>query len=67
VDSRLPDRVGISAAAGYWARIGIPAMNSILLAFLLYAAAGKLGLIRSYSRTARETQPPVPAIEEETC
>jgi cytosine permease len=50
----------ISAAAGYWARIGIPAMNSILLAFLLYAAAGKLGLTRSYSRTARETQPSGP-------
>jgi cytosine permease len=61
----------ISAAAGYWVHIGIPAMNSILLAFLLYAAAGKLGLTRGYSRTARETQPqpragrPVLAVEEE--
>ena len=34
----------VSAAAGYWMHIGIPAMNSVLLAFLLYAAAGKLGL-----------------------
>lgn len=62
----------ISAAAGYWVHIGIPAMNSVLLAFLLYAAAGKLGLTRGYSRTAREAQPrpraplPVRAAEEET-
>jgi cytosine permease len=61
----------ISAAAGYWVPIGIPALNSILLAFLLYAAAGKLGLTRGYGRTVRETQPrprtalPVRAIEEE--
>jgi cytosine permease len=41
-----------SAAAGYWVHFGIPAMNSVLLAFLLYAAAGKLGLARGYSRTA---------------
>ncbi len=62
----------ISAAAGYWVHIGIPAMNSVLLAFLLYAAAGKLGLTRGYSRTAGEAQPqpraplPVRAAEEET-
>jgi cytosine permease len=62
----------ISAAAGYWVHIGIPAMNSVLLAFLLYAAAGKLGLTRGYSRTAREAEPqpraplPAPAAEEET-
>ena len=43
----------ISAAAGYLVPIGIPAMNSILLAFLLYAAAGKLRLNRGYSRTVR--------------
>jgi cytosine permease len=62
----------ISAAAGYWVHIGIPAMNSVLLAFLLYAAAGKLGLTQGYSRTAREAEPqpraplPAPAAEEET-
>jgi hypothetical protein len=28
-------------------------LNSILLAFLLYAAAGKLRLTRGYSRTVR--------------
>jgi hypothetical protein len=61
----------ISATAGYWVQIGIPALNSVLLAFLLYAAAGKLGLIQGYSRTAGEAQPqpgvhfPVPAAEEE--
>ena len=61
----------ISAAAGYWVQAGIPALNSILLAFLLYAAAGKLGLTRGYSRTAREAPPqpraapPARAAEEE--
>jgi cytosine permease len=39
----------VSAATGYWVHVGIPALNSILLAFLLYTAAGKLGLT--------ETQP----------
>jgi cytosine permease len=61
----------ISAAAGYWVHTGIPALNSILLAVLLYAAAGKLGLTRGYSRTVREAQPqpraapPAGAAEEE--
>jgi cytosine permease len=61
----------ISAAAGYWVHTGIPALNSILLAFLLYAAAGKLHLTRGYSRTVREAQPqpravpPARAAEEE--
>jgi len=40
----------ISAAAGYWVHIGIPAMNSVLLTFLLYAAAGKLGLTQGRSQ-----------------
>jgi cytosine permease len=62
----------ISAAAGYWVHTGIPALNSVLLAFLLYAAAGKLRLTRGYSRTVREPQPqprvglPARAAEEET-
>ena len=47
----------ISAAAGYWVHAGIPALNSIVLAFLLYAAAGKLRLTRGYSRTVRQAQP----------
>lgn len=61
----------ISAAAGYWVHAGIPALTSILLAFLLYAAAGKLRLTRGYSRTVREAQPqpraalPACAAEEE--
>jgi cytosine permease len=46
---------GISAAAGYWVHIGIPAVNSILLAFFLYAVAGALGLTRGCSRIAAET------------
>jgi cytosine permease len=46
---------GISAAAGYWVHIGIPAVNSILLAFLLYTAAGALGLTRGCTRVAAET------------
>jgi cytosine permease len=45
-----------SAAAGYWVHIGIPAVNSVLLVFLLYAAAGKLGLT-GMQPDHRETQP----------
>ncbi|MGD0246500.1 MAG: cytosine permease [Streptosporangiaceae bacterium] len=45
---------GISAAAGYWVHIGIPAMNSVLLAFLLYTAAGKLGLTHGHSQIVGE-------------
>jgi cytosine permease len=61
----------VSAAAGYWVHIGIPAVNSVLLAFVLYAAAGKLGLTQGYSQIAGEAQPqhtarlPAPAAEEE--
>jgi cytosine permease len=46
---------GISAAAGYWVPIGIPAVNSILLAFLLYTVAAALGLTRGRSRISAET------------
>ena len=52
----------ISAAAGYWVHAGIPALTSILLAFLLYAAAGKLRLARGYSRTVSEAQPQLRAV-----
>jgi cytosine permease len=51
----------VSAAGGYWVHIGVPAMNSVLLAFLLYTAAGKLGLTRGYSRTAGQAQQQLPA------
>jgi cytosine permease len=61
----------VSAAAGYWVHIGIPAMNSVVLAFVLYAAAGKLGLTRGYSQTVGQAQLrrtaglPAPVAEEE--
>jgi cytosine permease len=61
----------ISASAGYWVHIGIPAVNSVLLAFLLYAAAGKLGLTQRYSKIGGQARPPqtarlpAPAAEEE--
>jgi cytosine permease len=60
----------ISAAAGYWVHIGIPAVNSVLLAFLLYAAAGKLGLTgirpdRRGTPAAARSAPSCPAAEED--
>lgn len=54
---------GISAAAGYWVHIGIPAMNSALLAFLLYTAAGKLGL--TGTQPDRRESPAAPGLAAE--
>jgi hypothetical protein len=53
-----------------WVHIGIPAVNSVLLAFLLYAAAGKLGLTGMQpdhrgNPAADHGAHPGPAVEEE--
>ncbi|WP_433334511.1 purine-cytosine permease family protein [Spirillospora sp. CA-294931] len=55
-----------AAAVGHWVDLGIPALNSIAVAFLLYVAAGKLGLTRGYSRAtvAAPPAPPAPVREE---
>jgi cytosine permease len=54
----------VSAAAGYWVHIGIPAMNSVLLAFLLYTAAGKLGLTGTQPNRRGSPAAPDHAAEE---
>lgn len=43
----------ISAAVGLWVHVGIPALNSVLLAFLLYAAAGLGQKCRAGHRTSQ--------------
>jgi cytosine permease len=51
-----------SALLGGLVDWGLPSINSLLAAFLLYVAAGKLGLVRGYgtSLTAR-AEAPLPA------
>ncbi|MEU4513133.1 cytosine permease [Nonomuraea wenchangensis] len=41
-----------SSLVGHFLAWGIPALNALLVAFVLYAVAGKLGLTGSVSRTA---------------
>src|SRR3954470_2024550 len=56
--------VWIAAALfGEFVAWGLPSINSLVVAFVLYAVAGKLGLVRGFgsSRTADATQP-APAV-----
>ncbi len=47
-----------AALVGHYVNAGIPALNSIALAFVLYAAAGKAGLTRGWSRPATSAVSP---------
>jgi len=40
----------VSALVGYFVHVGIPSINSVVLAMLLYVVAGKLGLVRGVGR-----------------
>jgi cytosine permease len=42
----------VSSLVGYFVDVGIPSINSILLALVLYVVAGKLGLVRGVGRAA---------------
>ncbi len=48
-----------SALIGYFVTVGLPSVNSVLAAFVLYAVAGRLGLIRGIgtTRTDASEQP----------
>lgn len=48
----------VSALVGYVVQVGLPSINSLVLAFVLYVVAGKLGLVRGYgvSRTEAGTE-----------
>ncbi|HEY1824195.1 MAG TPA: cytosine permease [Trebonia sp.] len=46
----------ISSLVGYYLHAGIPSINSIVLAFLLYLVAGKLGLVRGAGTAITETE-----------
>lgn len=41
----------LASAIGYFAAWGLPSINSLFIAFILYAVAGRLGLIRGIGRT----------------
>ncbi|WGW11513.1 cytosine permease [Saxibacter everestensis] len=43
-----------SALIGHFVSVGIPSINSVLAAFLLYVIAGKLGLVRGIGQSATE-------------
>ncbi|PZF56031.1 cytosine permease [Curtobacterium sp. MCBD17_034] len=50
----------IAALIGYFVTIGIPSINSVVIAFVLYVIAGKAGLVRGVGVSHTETAP-VPA------
>jgi cytosine permease len=51
----------VSALVGHFVQLGLPSINSLVLAFVLYAVVGKLGLVRGVgvSRTEAGTAPSV--------
>jgi cytosine permease len=44
----------IASLVGYYVHVGIPSINSVVLAFLLYLVAGKLGLVRGVGTATTE-------------
>lgn len=44
----------LSAAFGYFVHIGMPSINSVILAFVLYVVAGKLGLVQGVGMQRNE-------------
>jgi len=51
----------IAGLVGYFVTWGLPSVNSLVLAFVLYVVAGKLGLVRGYGTAPTETSTPAPA------
>ncbi|MDA3649964.1 cytosine permease [Saccharopolyspora indica] len=45
----------VAALVGGFVEIGLPSINSLVLAFVLYVVAGKLGLVRGVGSTAART------------
>jgi cytosine permease len=43
-----------SGLIGYFVPVGIPSINSVLVAFILYVVAGKVGLVRGVGRSVTE-------------
>jgi cytosine permease len=50
-----------SAVVGEYVTVGLASINSLVLAFVLYVAAGKLGLVRGVGATRTVDAAPVPA------
>jgi len=51
----------IASLVGHFVTWGLPSVNSLVLAFVLYVVAGKLGLVRGYGTAPTETTTPSPA------
>jgi cytosine permease len=45
----------VAALVGYYVSWGLPSINSLVVAFVLYAVAGKAGWVRGYGRGETET------------
>lgn len=45
----------VSAVVGYFVTWGLPSINSLVVAFVLYVVAGKAGLVRGYGEGRTET------------
>jgi cytosine permease len=55
----------VSALVGHFVHVGLPSINSLVLAFVLYVVAGKLGLVRGVgvSPTEAGTAPSVDPVD----
>lgn len=51
-----------SALIGKFVEWGLPSINSLVVAFVLYVIAGKLGLVRGIGRSRTADADPVPAV-----
>jgi cytosine permease len=55
-----------AALVGKYVEIGLPSITSLVVAFVLYAVAGKLGLVRGIGSGRTETAPPAPVAPSDT-
>ena len=51
----------VASLIGYFVAVGIPSINSVVMAFVLYVVAGKAGLIRGVGVSRTEAAPAAPA------
>ncbi len=51
----------IASVVGYFVTVGIPSINSVVIAFVLYVVAGKAGWVRGVGVSRTEQAPTVAA------
>jgi cytosine permease len=44
----------IASVVGYFVHFGLPSINSVVVAFVLYLVAGKIGLVRGVGTSTTE-------------